>query len=187
MLELTIRCTCKICNEPLVISSLQSDYDLYNMEGNKNLYAQFAAYHHEGFGDGKEFASVTCKKCNAEYIVATDVISVFCSIDDLEEEYEDSSTPEFDLQCKGITFHKWLKNQRDRTDTVGDLAKEAFYTEGLRRETKKEHDRKYPGRPKNANSYEAWVSFLDRKKDALAAFRMAWAEYKHQKQYCRIK
>ena len=186
MLDLEIRCKCKICKEDVTIKSLSSDHDLYHMSDNHTRETPFFAYHHEGFNEMGAFASAQCETCGAEYTVITDIISVMCSIDDAEEKYFGNIQEEFQFKVSEITFPKWLKKQKRRGDTVGDLAKDAFYTDGLPRGLKKIEDREYPGRPKKATEYKEWIQFLHNKKDALIAFRMAWAEYKVLKEYGRV-
>lgn len=186
MLELTIRCKCVICDEPIVIESLKSDFDLYHMKNNRTREKPFFAYHHEGFGGEKGFAIAQCAKCDAEYSVSSGVISIICSADDVDKKLVGDTPCKHIYKCSTMTFPKWLKNQRHRADVVGALSGEAFYTDGHSREYKKQMDREFPGRPKKATEYEEWVKFLNGKSDALASFYIAWAEYQYLKEYCRM-
>lgn len=185
MLELTIRCECKVCRGQIEIRSCSSEFDLCEMEGNVTKDTPFFAYHHKWFGEKGCVASGHCKTCGADYDVFTGVVSVVCNIEYIDEDYNVDLQPEPNYKCSSITFPKWLKLQRHRNDRVGTLARKAFYTEGYSRNYKKYLDVEYPGRPKRAAEYEEWVKYFEKDEDKLFSFYMAWAEYQVLKEHCQ--
>lgn len=187
MLELKIHCNCRVCGSPVVIESINHTNNLYQMSKNETQETPFFAYHHKGFGDDQNFASGQCAKCWAVYNVLSGIISVTCDISSVDDESINEIQPDPHYLTSKITFLKWLKLQRHRDDAVGDLANEAYYTEGLGRKYKKGLDAAHPGRPKIATDYNEWVKFLHGKENALIAFYMAWSEFQLLKDYGRFK
>jgi len=187
MLELTISCNCRICNEPVEIKSIQNGGHLFTMADNNTRETPFFAYHHEGFGEDQDFAVGQCEKCGANYTVLSGVISVICNSEFVDDEFIKEVQPEPCYISSQITFPKWLKLQQHRPDSVGDLARESYHSEGTKRDSKKDLDEKFPGRPKIATEYDEWVKFLKGSQDALNAFYMAWAEYQLLKGYGQYK
>lgn len=187
MLELTVQCKCKICKEVVEIKSLPEIRPLYSMMNNETRETPFFAYHHPGFGEDQKLAMGNCPKCGAEYTLNTGVISVVCEAQYVDEEFEIEYQNEPEYVSSQLTFPKWLKLQQHRADIVGDLARQAFHSEGRGREYKKWLDREHPGRPKRATEFEEWVKFLDGADGWLRGFYMAWAEYQLLKGYGKYK
>ncbi len=186
---LEIKCTmhCVNCGAPLemtarIESEEKSDKnEMSHMRGNRMRDAPFFVWHHNGLNVNGCYVYMFCHGCGADYELNSGIISLRCVLESVDEDKLNISCIDGPTPNGRLTFLKWLKMQRDRSDLIGDLARDAYHNENY-------HDKNFVSkqdekRPKDSSRYEAWVSHLQRHPEALQAFSFAWAEYQFLKDY----
>lgn len=151
----------------------------FTMRGNEKYDQPYAAWHCPDFQtlERNPLLSLQCSKCGCEITFVTGIISKFICRPAPETEQEPATPKGYPTaqhqDAASLTFLKWLKNQQNRDDCVGDISREFFATKHfIKKGSYKD------AIPKDTNNYLAMRQYFYSKQEKIGdSFEMAWREF----------
>lgn len=151
----------------------------FTMCGNEKYDEPYAAWHCPEFQtvESNPVLSLQCPNCECEITFTTGIISKFIRKPAPEVEY-DFTAPEANPITQyqdpaPLTFLKWLKEQKNRDDCVGDISRDFFAVKHfIKTGSYKDNI------PRDTNNYLAMRQYFYSKRAVVGdSFEMAWREF----------